>query len=64
MLIKLENRAKANALHQAALSMKVKSQREKFELIKNPDEFKKLIDVVENLLNEIEYQLQLQSGKL
>lgn len=64
MLDKLENKAKEDPIHQAALLMKVKMQREKFEVIKNPDEFKKLIDAVGILLIEIEAQLQRQSGKL
>lgn len=63
MLNKFEENAKANPLHQDALLMKVKSQREKFELIKNPEEFQKLIDSVGILLIEIEAQLQHQAGK-
>ncbi|XP_031616589.1 ganglioside-induced differentiation-associated protein 1 [Contarinia nasturtii] len=61
MLNKFEENAKANPLHQDALLMKVKSQREKFELIKDPDEFQKLIDSVGILLIEIEAQLQHQA---
>lgn len=64
MLNKLEKKAKENPVHQAALLMKVKMQREKFDLIQNPDEFRKLIDAVGSLLMEIEAQLQHQSGGL
>lgn len=64
MLNKLENNAKSNPLHQDALLMKVKMQREKVDVIKNPDEFQKLIDHVGILLIEIEAQLQHQNGKL
>lgn len=65
MLNKLEINAKENRLHQAAaLLMKVKAQREKLEIIKDPDEFQRLIDAVGNLLIEIESQLQNQSGKM
>lgn len=62
MLNKLEINAKSNALHQDALLMKVKNQREKVDMIKNPDEFHKLIDSVGILLIEIEAQLQHQNG--
>lgn len=64
MLNKLENNAKSNPLHQDALLMKVKMQREKVDVIKNPDEFQKLIDNLGILLIEIEAQLQHQNGKL
>lgn len=64
MLDRLEKEAKTNPLHQDALLMKVKSQRDKFAVIKNPDEFRKLIDIVGILLIEIEAQLQHQDGKL
>lgn len=63
MLDKLENNAKSNSLHQDALLQKVKLQREKIELIKNPDEFKKLVDALGILLIEIEAHLQQQSCK-
>lgn len=63
MLNKLENNAKSNPIHQDALLQKVKMQREKIELIKNPDEFKKLIDALGILLIEIEAHLQQQSCK-
>lgn len=62
MLSKLEDSAKSDPLHEATLLMKVKNQREKIELIKDPDEFKKLIDAVDILLTEIEVLLQQQSG--
>lgn len=64
MLNKLEENAKENRLHQAALMMKVRAQREKFEVLKDRDEFEKLINAVGNLLTEIETQLQNQSGKI
>lgn len=63
MLNKLENKAKEDPINQAALLMKVKVQREKIEMIKNPEEFKKLINTVGILLTEIEAQLQRQSGE-
>lgn len=63
MLNKLELKAKEDPLHQDALLMKVRKQREKIETIKSPDEFGKLIDSVGILLTEIEAQLQSQSGK-
>lgn len=63
MLNKLENIAKSNLVHQDALLQKVKMQRGKIELIKNPDEFKKLIDALGILLIEIEAHLQQQSCK-
>lgn len=63
MLNKLENNAKSNSLHHDTLLEKVKMQREKIELIKNPDEFKKLIDMLGILLIEIEAHLQQQSCK-
>lgn len=61
MLNKLEDIAKSNSIHQTALLMKVKTQREKIEVIKNADEFQKLIDALGILLIEIEAQLQQQS---
>lgn len=64
MLNRLEEKAKSNPLHQDALLMKVRNQRDKFDLIKNPDEFQKLIDIVGILLIEIEAQLQHQDSKL
>lgn len=64
MLNKLEANAKENRLHQATLLMKVKMQREKFDVIKDSDEFQRLIDAVGNLLIEIESQLQSQSGEM
>lgn len=63
MLNKLEIIAKSNLLHQDTLLQKVKMQRDKIELIKNPDEFKKLIDALGILLIEIEAHLQQQSCK-
>lgn len=64
MLNKLEANAKSNPHHQHALLMKVKTQREKIEMIKNPDEFTYLINSVGALLTDIEAQLQRQSGEL
>lgn len=63
MLNKLENSAKSNSLHQDVLLQKVKMQRDKIEMTKNPDEFKKLIDALSILLIEIEALLQQQSCK-
>lgn len=63
MLDKLESSAKSNAVHQDVLLQKVKMQRDKIEMIKNPDEFKKLIDALGILLIEIEALLQQQSCK-
>ncbi|XP_055313359.1 ganglioside-induced differentiation-associated protein 1 isoform X2 [Sitodiplosis mosellana] len=60
MLNRLEDKAKSSPLHEYTLLMKVKNQREKFDVIKNPDEFQKLIDSVSILLIEIEAQLQHQ----
>lgn len=64
MLDKFESNTKANRIHQDALLLKVKLQREKIEVIRSPDEFKKLIDSVGILLMEIEAQLQQQAGSV
>lgn len=63
MLKKFENSAKSDPVNQDALLMKVKMQREKIQVIKNPDEFQKLIDALRILLIEIEALLQRQACK-
>lgn len=61
MLNKLEENAKTNPHHEHTLLMKVKTQREKIEMVRNSDEFKNLINSVDTLSIEIEAQLQRQS---
>lgn len=61
MLKKLENSAKSDPVNQDTLLMKVKMQREKIQVIKDPEEFQTLIDVLKILLMEIEALLQRQS---
>lgn len=60
---KLAEFAKHNAIHRDALLHKVKLYKDKFQTIREPEQFHKLIDAVDGILTDIEQLLVRQNGK-
>lgn len=63
-MCKMEKFANENPIHRDSLLLKVKMQREKYELIKDAEQFQKLIDTVDIILTDIESHLKRESSKL
>lgn len=63
MMDKLIECAEQDPIHRDALLHKVNLYKTKLELIRNPEQFQKLIDAVDGMLIDIELQLERQFRK-
>lgn len=63
MMDKLAAFAEYNPIHRDALLHKVRLYEEKFEMIRDREQFQKLIDAVESILSGIELLLERQFGE-
>lgn len=63
MMDKLAAYAEHNPIHRDALLQKVKLYEEKLQMIRDREQFQKLIDAVESILSSVELQLERQFGE-